>query len=136
MSYWSGTKVIVGWLVKQRRTLHRLARKVGVCSLIAVMLYAVCSTADDFHTCTLHRPSFTSHSLQFSSAASDDQFDRTECLARQWRVVSNAVSAVELPGALQLLHLVIIEPENSPLFHIHTSWQDRAPPFSVSFRSV
>ena len=138
MVYRSGRIVIVGWLLTRWRTLYHPARKIGVCSLIAFVLLPVCSTADDFHTCTLHRLSFLPHSVQFFLAASREQLDRMECLACQWQVVADAIPAVRPPRIeFQSLHSFIIEPENPPFAHTHTPWQDRAPPILLSpFRSV
>src|SRR5262245_58152369 len=133
MLYRSGRIVVVGWLLTRWRALYRPARKVGVYSLIALVLLPACSTADDFHTCTLHRLSFIRRSVQFSPAVSSDQLDPTECLACQWQVVSDAIPVVRSCRIeLQLLHSLTIELDNPPLVHTHTSWQNRAPPVMLS----
>ena len=138
MLRWSGSRAIDVGLLKRWRAIYRLAQKVGVWSLLAIVLLAACSIVDNFRACTLLRRSSLPRSVQFSPTARDDQLTQTERLACQWQVVPGAIRAVRpLYIKLQPQSSLPRWPENPPPIHTHTPRQDRAPPFFFSsFQSV
>ena len=134
MSYPRGSMVTVRWVEKRWRALYRLIRKLGALSLVVILLFPVCSTADDFHTCTLHRFPFSSHPFQFSPTADNEQVDHPECLACQWQVIADA------PLLAILLHTVFPtyrpgrSEQTDPLpLRIHTVRQETRPAFTSFF---
>ena len=131
MSYRRGKTVTVGWLLTWWRMLHRFARKIRAVSLVALLLLPICSTADDFHTCALHRFPSSLHRVQFSLTAGDNQADHPQCVACQWQVVADAKpTVVTSHTVLSSLSSCTIEQPFPPPLHLHTSWQERAPPHS------
>ena len=137
MLYRRGRTVTGGWLLTRWRTLHRLARKIGTVSLVALLLLPVCSITDDFLTCALQRFPSSLHPVQFSLTVGDDQADHPEGVACQWQVTADARPTVILfHTVLSLPYSWTIEQHFPPPRHLHTSWQERAPPHSLFFSSL
>ena len=126
--------VTVRWVVRWWRALYSLIRKLGAFSLVVILLFPVCATADDFHTCTLRRFSLSAHPFQFSPTASDDHVDHPECLACQWQVIADAPLRVILLQTVAPTSCSERSEHTVPLpLRIHAVRQDRAPPPSLSF---
>lgn len=137
MLYRRGSTVTGGWWLTRWPTLHRLARKIRAVGLVAVLLLPICSTADDFHTCVLHRFPSSRHPGQFSLTVGDDQADHPECAACQWQVTADAKpTVITSHTVLSTLSSWTIEQHFPPPLHLHTSWQERAPPHSSCSSSL
>jgi hypothetical protein len=129
-----GRRAPTGWMSSLWRRLNHFAQKIAALSLIVLLLCPVCSTADDFHTCTLHSFPSAPHLLQLSLGPNDDQTDQAECLACQWRTVSDVIHVVRpFPAERHSLHSLTIERENNSRSHALSVRQDRAPPSIVCF---
>ncbi len=119
-----------GWVLTRRRASGRFVRKVGVWSLIAIILLLTCSIADDVRTCSLHRVPFAQRPLQISLPTTDDQVEQTAYLTCQRQVVSGAiVDARPLLIKMQMSRVGVRAPAEPTLVHPYFPQQDRAPPF-------
>src|SRR5262245_59801696 len=121
-----GKAVSMKWSLIRKRTLSRLARTSGIMSLAALLLFRYSAT-EDFHFRTLHGSSLPAWPLQVLPTTTNS--DQMEDWAYPRQLVADASSAVKsFQTASQSFHSLPETQKNPILLHIHTTWQDRAPP--------